>query len=487
MGNASSLLSTRNGESNKTIIEFVRSMDMVSPENMSQISGLKVKTSITNIAVVTPGDLGHFRYWLLQQINVFMFTYPADGLQVPLSHYLKHKFKGTSFITICLEPSLFQAMALFMENVYDFLTQYEFLEKVIEVQDTLDSMLNQYVGPRLRAPKVRAPAIRCCVPVDPSLFVDEPEPYNTSDGIEREKEKERDEPIGMSSFVPPVSEPMSVYGETSFAPPISEPLSMDVSSFAPPVSEPLSMDVSSFAPAISEPSSMDVSSFAPPVSEPSSMDVSSFAPAISEPSSIADGSSSSFLPVVSEPSMTGTGGTSSSIMLPMSEPSSIDNGTSLETSVSSVSRSSRSSKRSAKSKSRSSKSAASQSSAFKSEASQSSALKLELSSASKTSEFGAIAESSTGDSELFKSARRTRHQVLEMSGSESESISVSSSFASRAGKRKAPLLELSEDDKEFLSEVSGKSVEEAVRDFYRDGEKTAKQRKRNTRARRNRD
>lgn len=486
MGNANSLLSAPDSKSMQTIADFVHSMDMVSPENIIQVSLLKPKTRITNIALVTPGDAGHFHYWLLSQINVFMFTYPADALQVPVSHYLKHKFQDLDFITICLEPSLFQAMGLFMENVYSFLTQYEFIEKVVKVQDTLDSLLNEFVGPKMRSRNIPVPEIRCCVPVDPSLFADDDQPYNTSDGVPVEMDD------GLSSFAPPVSEPFScANGETSFAPPVSEPLSMNgETSVAPPVSEPLSCanGETSFAPPLSEPSSMAESSFLPGVSEPSSMAESSFLPGVSEPSSIGGNSgSSSFMAAVSEPRSESE--TTSSIMLPISEPSSIDKISVIEKENSSLSRSSRSSKKSSTSKasvkssaSRASVKSSTSKASVKSSASKasvkSSASKASVkSSASKTSEFGTVSESSFEDSEIFKSAARTRHEALESSESESEPFSVSSSFASRAGKRRAPTLELSEDDKEFLSEVSGKSVEEAVRDFYRDGETTAKQRR----------
>lgn len=375
-------------------------MDVCDPDKIPTI-GINLKSansSARNVVIVTTGNTGKVRYWLLSKINVFLFSFHHKTLPVPKSHFLVHQFRGVTCLTVHLEPNLFQIMSLFMENVYDYLSREELIDKILAIQTSVDPYLNTYLIPKSSVRVVKPPEVRCVIPVEKSMWTNVEIELSSIAGMISEPSSIDDEQ-STSSHINPISEPSTLEVSTSVLRTIDEPTSL------------LNPASSSVIDSVSEPNTVNAtSSCLTAISEPPYSSGSSFLPEISEPHSIASSASTAKTPGRRRRR---------------------------------VSRASTAS--------------------------------------SQCVDFGFIPEPSTDESEVsevFRTAKEIRYEVIHMS----ESCSVSSSFASRRDRGErwsssadmvVPELELSEQDKEYLSEASEKSVDEAVENFY-GGKKSGK-------------
>ena len=143
---------------------FIANMEQVNPAKALDVADkLKSKAgSVSRFVLVTKGKKGTVSSW--QTKHLFVCTWVIDSIPFEQHKFIKHKYQGYDFISINLDACAFNYMTYFMDLSMFFLSKDEFLQRIVDLCNDSDPLLDSYIKNPYEAPAVDKPLYATATP-----------------------------------------------------------------------------------------------------------------------------------------------------------------------------------------------------------------------------------------------------------------------------------------------------------------------------------
>jgi hypothetical protein len=211
---------------------FLANMEQVDPSTAySVVDKLKSKSgSVSRYVLMTKGKAGTVSSW--QTKHLFISSWVVGNIPFEQHKFIRHTYQGVEFISINMDACSFNYMTSFMDLVMFFLSKEEFLNRIVDLCNNSDSLMDAYVKGPYDEPQIEKPIYATATPSfyavsetsNQNAVVTREHPNNqeiTLSSSVREMESESSAPF-QRPYIPELDDLEFTDTESSFIPPIQE-------------------------------------------------------------------------------------------------------------------------------------------------------------------------------------------------------------------------------------------------------------------------